>query len=842
MKKRILTALLAVCLVLALGTVTALADGSAEQTETSVALVNGLYYDTLADAVNAIESEDTIELVADVTINKGVDCLVIPAEKTVTLNLNTYTVKINDVAGTSGAIYNKGTLTINAGEGGKIDSSSLIMANQAVYNTGNMTINSGEIVGKIRAVTTANGGTTIINGGELSGNKYGVYVDDNSHVTITGNAQVSGTTTGVYADVNSEVVISGNAKVSSESYAVKASGGDVTIQDNASITGKFGVILANYPDNNTPDAVHSTLTMTGGIITSNGGFALSGNNLQSAGCSAEITGGTLKSEIETGIYWPMDGELTIGGNAVVEGATAIQARMGEINISGNAVILGTGNYSDSAPESGIAAAEGSALLITSQMYGESEGQYATSPNITVNITGGTLESVNGNAVTVYNTEDTEAQETNITVAGGNLEAAEGKAAVQVTTAKSESSSKLDNYNGTNVLTTSASKTTVTVSADVAVAAVDNEGKTYYYSDAEDVQSEITEGAVYIIDEDITLPNMPALNAKVTAERTNALVGSTVTLTATTNPEIDAAFTYQWYMNGELISGATGKTLEVTENGVYEVFITATIKVGDIAYYPIDSASIAYTFSEPTIPDMYDIELIVGEGGEARTSLSNASAGSTITVTVTPDEGYELDYITVDGERISGTSFKMPDYDVTVRVYFTNGSASLPFADVKPGDWFYDAVAYVYANGLMDGTSTTTFEPNANMTRAMVWAILARVDGETVTGEAWSTDARAWAMAEGVSDGTDPNGLVTREQFATMLYRYAVAKGYDVSIGESTNILSYADFASISEYAIPAMQWACGSGIVTGVTDSTLVPQGTATRAQCAAMLMRFAEL
>ena len=161
--------------------------------------------------------------------------------------------------------------------------------------------------------------------------------------------------------------------------------------------------------------------------------------------------------------------------------------------------------------------------------------------------------------------------------------------------------------------------------------------------------------------------------------------------------------------------------------------------------------------------------------------------------------------------------------------------------VKTGDWFYDAVAYVYSNGLMDGTSATTFEPNANMTRAMVWAILARIDGETVTGANWASAARAWAMAEGVSDGTDPNGLVTREQFATMLYRYAVAQGYDVSIGESTNILSYADFASISEWAIPAMQWACGSGVITGVTDTTLVPQGTATRAQAAAMLMRFVE-
>ena len=246
------------------------------------------------------------------------------------------------------------------------------------------------------------------------------------------------------------------------------------------------------------------------------------------------------------------------------------------------------------------------------------------------------------------------------------------------------------------------------------------------------------------------------------------------------------------------------------------------------------------WSMNNIPDTYDIELIVGEGGEARTSLGNASAGTSITVTATPDAGYELAYITVDGERIDGATFKMPAHDVTVRVYFTDGSA-LPFIDVNSGDWFYDYVSYVYANGLMDGVSASEFNPDANMTRAMVWAILARIDGETVTGAAWATDARAWAMAEGVSDGTDPNGLVTREQFATMLYRYAVAKGYDVSIGESTNILSYADFASISEYAIPAMQWTCGSGIVTGVTDTTLVPQGTATRAQCAAMLMRFVE-
>ena len=163
-------------------------------------------------------------------------------------------------------------------------------------------------------------------------------------------------------------------------------------------------------------------------------------------------------------------------------------------------------------------------------------------------------------------------------------------------------------------------------------------------------------------------------------------------------------------------------------------------------------------------------------------------------------------------------------------------ATFPFVDVKSGDWFYDYVAYVYSNGLMDGTSATTFEPNANMTRAMVWAILARIDGETVTGEDWIETAREWTMANGVSDGTDADGYVTREQLATMLWRYAGEPDSDYSLS------AFTDAGSVSGYAAAAMAWAVEHGIISGVTDTTLVPQGTATRAQCAAILMRFAEL
>ena len=245
----------------------------------------------------------------------------------------------------------------------------------------------------------------------------------------------------------------------------------------------------------------------------------------------------------------------------------------------------------------------------------------------------------------------------------------------------------------------------------------------------------------------------------------------------------------------------------------------------------------YTFEYgnplPNIPDTYDIDLIVSDGGEAKTNLSNASAGTTITVTVTPDEGYELDYITVDGESISGTTFKMPDHDVTVRVYFTDGTSALPFTDVSANQWFYEAVSYVYTNGMMEGDSATTFNPDGQMTRAMFWAVLGRIDGATITGSNWVETARSWAMAEGVSDGTNPNDYVTREMMVTMLWRYVGEPASDYSLS------AYTDANSVSDWAAEAMSWALETGVIEGVTATTLQPQGTATRAQCATIFMRY---
>ena len=272
-------------------------------------------------------------------------------------------------------------------------------------------------------------------------------------------------------------------------------------------------------------------------------------------------------------------------------------------------------------------------------------------------------------------------------------------------------------------------------------------------------------------------------------------------------------------------------------------------------------------SSGTSVTTYSVIVADTEHGAVTVSHKQASRNTPITITVSPDEGYELESLTVtdgDGDEVDLTresateyTFGMPRSRVTVEASFAGiAPEPLPFGDVDDGDWFADAVRFVYENGMMNGVSETGFAPHATTSRSMIVTILYRLEGEPVVddamdfvdvaGDAWYTDAVRWAAGEGIVGGYGdglfgPDDPVTREQLAAILYRYAVYKGYNVSVGEDTNILSYDDFADLSEYAIPAMQWACGAGIVNGTSESTLTPQGEATRAQVAAMLMRFCE-
>lgn len=165
--------------------------------------------------------------------------------------------------------------------------------------------------------------------------------------------------------------------------------------------------------------------------------------------------------------------------------------------------------------------------------------------------------------------------------------------------------------------------------------------------------------------------------------------------------------------------------------------------------------------------------------------------------------------------------------------------NLPFTDVTSGSWYYDGVKYACDNGLMNGTSANAFSPNADTTRSMIVTILARMEGvNTSGGVTWYTAGRAWAMENGISDGTNMEGKITREQLAAMLYRYAKMKGYDVSA--SASLSGYTDASGVSGWAKEAMQWAVGSGLIQG-SGNALTPQANASRAQIATILMRFAQ-
>ena len=166
---------------------------------------------------------------------------------------------------------------------------------------------------------------------------------------------------------------------------------------------------------------------------------------------------------------------------------------------------------------------------------------------------------------------------------------------------------------------------------------------------------------------------------------------------------------------------------------------------------------------------------------------------------------------------------------------TTGSS---FTDVPAGSWYEEAVNYVHEKGLMNGTSSNAFSPNANTTRGMIVTILARVEGVNTNGTPWYAAGQKWAMDNGISDGTNMPGVITREQLATILYRYAKQKGYDVS--KSAALTAFSDADKVNGYAAEAMQWAVAEGLLQG-SNGKLNPQGSATRAQVATILMRFME-
>jgi hypothetical protein len=789
--------------------------------------------------------------------------------------------------GNSCGIYANGTITIDSGTV-TVTGESASAASYGIYARGAITINGGDVTatagdagGNSYGIHTAasstditvNGGSVTATSGEAKGDSCGIFVESKELASIySGIAINGGSVTAKGGDAVGSGHYSCGIKVDGQ---FTISGGTVTATaGNAKGTGScsYSYGLCAFTD----------ISINGGTVIAVAGDAIGAGTKPSCGIfsfknvaisDGDVTGIGGTGEMSWGIA--CNDILTITGSTVVgEGGplagTNIQYSagingMGKVEISGGTV-TGTGGDTEAGDSFGICTGDTTSYNVVT----------VSIKDATVTATGGTATNGKSGGISATNTSNINVELTienaAVTATGGS--AGTGSYGILAETTGTDKSADVT-IDGNSVVRANTTDTEGVDSEPISGKAINTtidkqngiifeNGEGTVYGNVtlrEDLTVDanerltIPQGATLTIPEGVTLTNSGDITNEGTLTNNGTLTigqGGTLTGEVTGNPVVYTV-TVLTDGNGRASASpstaAAGTTVTLTadpDSGYrlarWEVVEGDVTITGNRFIMPAKNVTVRAVFSPVVnIPDTHEIELIVGEGGEVKLSLTNASAGSTITVTVTPDEGFELDYITVDGERIDGTTFTMPEHDVTVRVYFTNGSVDMPFVDVNSGDWFYEYVEYVYANGLMDGTSTTTFEPNANMTRAMVWAILARVDGETVTGTNWIETAREWAMANGVSDGENASGYVTREQLATMLYRYAVYKGYDVSIGEDTNILSYADFADLSEYAIPAMQWACGAGIVNGTSESTLTPQGEATRAQVAAMLMRFCE-
>ena len=609
----------------------------------------------------------------------------------------------------------------------------------------------------------------------------------------------------------------GTVPISVEGGKLTLNGGNIKIEDNKN---GYGIYCSD-----------------GGAVEVNGGTIqstyapLTGNNT-TGDMNFTVNGGELTAQYGPAIYMPGQGNLTIT-DGVLNGG--ISLRMGQVNISGGTIYATNGsidspsefyNYSGNAwlPD---------ALYVFNGTYDSENDEKGNSLNI--NITGGEFicENGQGSAVAIYDLGKVDQNsEVKISDDATLVTNASNRGAYQVLSladigvntpaagyGNNENVDKVETAISGGNFSSAVDKEYLASGINAQLYSINNSNAPYsYYSTVEDAMQVAKPGDVVVNLSAVTSETM--YEVKFDNNGTVATIsvpdGANLTLPAPTRN----GYTFGGWRYGNTVYKA-GETVKVTS---------------DMTFTAVWSAI--------NIPDTYDIEIADAANGEVDTSLSNASAGSTITITATPDSGYSVASVTVTGPdgrvdvvRVNATTytFKMPAGDVTVRVTFTDSDA-LPFTDVSAGQWFYDAVAYVYTNGMMEGDSATTFNPDGTMTRAMFWAVLGRIDGATITGTNWADQARDWAMAEGVSDGTDPNGLVTREQMVTMLWRYA---GEPES---SASLSAYTDADSVSDWAETAMRWAIDEGIITGMTDTTLVPQGTATRAQCAAIFMRFDQM
>ena len=697
-----------------------------------------------------------------------------------------------------------------------------------------------------------NGSVVNMSGGELkmtSGTNQCVYL--NGTFNMSGGKIVS-SGAGVYIRQDSELNVSGNAVIQSSfsQYGAIYVDGDEDAPAIVNITG--GTVEST---NNYCSAITSTYSSYGEISISGGSIKTANNravfNFNSSTNEVAISGGTFSSSVQQ--YLPKDSVLIQGedGKVIVDkNKTAVVAIDGVGFTSMGAAIKAVGDggtitvLQDITNAVGIAVDSGKNFTIdfANHVYilvGPGAGSSGTETNgfqllndSTIVFKDGTIkiaDNANGIKRIIQNYANLTLE--NMDIYAENQAGGEDYAL-------SFNNGTITFKGDTNIYTSDPEKTTV---FDV-----------YYWAGSyEDGVRVIFDNTFDgTIEGTILYDSIDAAKAKLEINGAGVFQNIETTEGSTSNPNIringgyfvtpvnseylSSAFKYQafngkyysyheTFYDAQIAAGPNGTVEAITGPG--RIVYTVIVKYGNGAADTVNTYVEGETIKLPAAPSKSGYAFLGWSDG---TTTYDARA----TVTITKNTTFTAVWV-----RHPDTPY-VPEPSEPVEP----DVPSFPFYDVPTSAWYYSAVKYVYENKLMDGVDTYVFAPNDTLTRAMVWTIIARMSGVDTTGGAnWYAKAQEWVVVNGISDGENPTAAITREQLVTMLYRYAQIKGYDVSVGENTNILSYVDATSISEYAVAAFQWACGSGLTEGDENGALTPLATATRAQAAAMIMRFCQ-
>lgn len=905
MKKRVLSAALSLCLLLTLLPTAALASDDTTNPGTSPAT-------TLQEKITAAENGDTVSLSEDetgsITVSAGKDITLDLAGHKLTNTADNHTViikkgasltvldsseakagTIDNVSHGKAAVVNHGTFVLNSGSLTRSAEASTLSEDgntasgsnswYVVWNTGNMTVNGGKILfsadnqGYYSSLidngwadpdknTEKAFATLTVTGGELSGGKITIKNDDYGILDIQGgtltqacesffsvfnwnDATISGGTingtvgaqgdgqTGENAYEHGKLEISGNAQFSDtvlgyDNSDIQISGGTFKVQPNAAFL-KPGLSATQTEEGGTfsitPAAVETVYPAILADQASEG--AIDAKDL----CSDYKVEAALKQEADTGDYY---NEVAISAKNLKKHTNANSTEGHWIGI---ALVAPNGaqkmKYAFAASKAELSLGQAGALETNVTDKNESGIAFYVDAGSKTPKTWAQVQWLGENDAVLRNTVY------HMDLSGVTLFMAENSAPT-VTPAKLHDTANV--YADDQLYTAGSYDAKLTSQGaggvyNVAITAnqlrehTNGQDKKGYWVGFELIAPANATKFKYAsgteIADDAKLNDVETLpeNRQGVAFYLNAQNKDTRTITV------------QWVAEGE---EATTMTFSVDLSGV--------------AYYQAPShggsgssggsASTTYTLTFET------------NGGSAVAKVMK-NKGTTIDLAqyAPTKSGATFDGWYADkGLTKKITSVKLDANTTVYAKWMETPVSSLPFGDVKSGDWFYNDVKYVYDKGMMAGTAADVFAPNTTTTRAMIVTILYRLEGSpAVTGTSsfvdvpagqWYTDAVNWAAANQIVKGTSattfaPNDSITREQMAAILYRYAQYKGYDVT--KKADLSGYSDNSQVSAYAKDALAWANAAKLINGVTNTTLAPQGNATRAQVSAILHRFCD-